>query len=583
MRIFTLSSIVLALAGLAACGDESTPNVADSGVADSATDMAAPLPDADDHGGLLLPECDDTEPAGTMNLMPVPSTLVGTISTEFQRMTPGGPLNPAAENGEAMYASLGYANYSRGPGQEIVRRDQLTGRSGTPGPAPTERYSIGWFAHLSDFQLVDDESPTRLASFDTTIAPGALRAQEAYLARAMSAMNRTAAELTAEPHRPFDFGIITGDCTDSAQKNELEWMIDVMNGTPGVHTDSGDDDDPIPGPDNDPKDPFDPVAFPAPWLFVPGNHDVLAVGVTPINAMVASQLLGSNALTGTRDYKRWYAPVRRGTNITVADPRREGLDREDIVAMLRADEDGPGPVGHGYGENTDFTLGAHYAYDAIPGLLRVISIDTSDLTGGSEGMVTERQMNEFIIPAIEDAEEEGLLVMLASHHSTTNIDQLAGQAGDPIAGTLTPAEIEAEIASHANVIAWLVGHSHNNRIRAVAGPDAEHPGYWEIMTAAIADWPSQIRTIELVDNGDGTLSIYGVIVDWNEENCMERRMRRLTLMEWTSGWFDPISLAPEDHNVELIVPLSASALETVEGLRATASERIESETTLRGL
>ena len=38
-------------------------------------------------------------------------------------------------------------------------------------------------------------------------------------------------------------------------------------------------------------------------------------------------------------------------------------------------------------------------------------------------------------------------------------------------------------------------------------------GFWNIKTAAEADWPSQSRLLEVMDNHDGTLSIFGTIVD----------------------------------------------------------------------
>ena len=36
-------------------------------------------------------------------------------------------------------------------------------------------------------------------------------------------------------------------------------------------------------------------------------------------------------------------------------------------------------------------------------------------------------------------------------------------------------------------------------------------GFWEINTASHIDWPQQARIVEIVDNGDGTLSIFGTI------------------------------------------------------------------------
>lgn len=242
----------------------------------------------------------------------------------------------------------------------------------------------------------------------------------------------------------------------------------------------------------------------------------------------------------------------------------------------------PGPVGHGYPAAADVSLGANYVYDAIPGLLRIVALDTSDLTGGSEGLVLRATVDGFLVPALEQAELDGVLVMLASHHATTSIDVFPGQLGTtPLPDAVPPAELETLIAGYANVIAWLVGHSHDNRIRPIAGPDAAHPGYWEIMTSAIADWPGQSRVIELVDNGNGTLSIYGTLVDFDTDTCMERRYRRLLTMEWSAAWSDPVHLEPEHRNVELVRAIPATAATAVS--EAAEGDRIESETTLRGL
>ena len=39
-------------------------------------------------------------------------------------------------------------------------------------------------------------------------------------------------------------------------------------------------------------------------------------------------------------------------------------------------------------------------------------------------------------------------------------------------------------------------------------------GFWSIRVAAEADWPMQSRLVELFDNGDGTLSLFGTILDY---------------------------------------------------------------------
>ena len=62
-----------------------------------------------------------------------------------------------------------------------------------------------------------------------------------------------------------------------------------------------------------------------------------------------------------------------------------------------------------------------------------------------------------------------------------------------------------------NVIAWVAGHSHVHDVTPF--PDGKGGGFWGIRTAAEADWPQQSRLIEVFDNKDGTISIFGTILD----------------------------------------------------------------------
>jgi hypothetical protein len=38
-------------------------------------------------------------------------------------------------------------------------------------------------------------------------------------------------------------------------------------------------------------------------------------------------------------------------------------------------------------------------------------------------------------------------------------------------------------------------------------------GFWQVVTAAHIDWPEQSRVLDLVDNRDGTLSLWGTLLD----------------------------------------------------------------------
>ena len=547
---------------------------------DAAVDAgAAPADVGDPHGGLLLPRCEETEPVGAMEPAPVASTLLGALLPMASRvMMPDtrSMMNPVFEVGERAYHALGYDQYRRGAAVTRERRMDLGGATSAPAAA---RRSLAWFVAFSDTQLADDESPNRYGMLDSPAASGAIRPQEAYLPRALTAMNRTLRDVT-QGGRAFQFGVVAGDCADSGQQNELQWFMQVMDGAAGIHTDSAMDDDPVPGPGNDPKDPFDGVAFPAPWYFVPGNHDVMVVGTTAPTAALRASAIGAVSSFGTRDYTGWYASPRRGE--VLSDPARRLLDRADIVRTLRAGPATPGPLGHGYPESPDVTSGARWTQDVVPGLLRIVALDTSDFSGGSPGMVKRAVFDGWLRTELERAQTDGVLVMLASHHPTTSIDRREGEFGAEMADAVTAAEVEARVASYPNVIAWLVGHEHDVRVRPVRGVDAAHPGYWEVQSGSVADWPNQARAMEVVDNGDGTLSLFGTMLDFSATNCMERRFRRLALLDYVSAWEASHVGTALDRNVELVIPLPAGARARVAAASAMAPARLESETTLRG-
>ena len=60
--------------------------------------------------------------------------------------------------------------------------------------------------------------------------------------------------------------------------------------------------------------------------------------------------------------------------------------------------------------------------------------------------------------------------------------------------------------SSENMILHLTGHGHQNTktLQTVTSSD----GYWQLMSASTIDFPLQSRVVELVDEGNGYISIY---------------------------------------------------------------------------
>ena len=85
--------------------------------------------------------------------------------------------------------------------------------------------------------------------------------------------------------------------------------------------------------------------------------------------------------------------------------------------------------------------------------------------------------------------------------------------------TSTPIHLEKDLVGllhrFPDAIAWVAGHSHVNDVTPYPGPDGH--GFWSVKVAAEADWPQQSRLLQLFDNRDGTLSLFGTIVDHASE------------------------------------------------------------------
>lgn len=134
---------------------------------------------------------------------------------------PADPTNLATLIGEGLGA------YTVGPGRAMVDRTL----DGSPAPTPgRNRKRVFRFVHTSDFQLADDELPSRLASADgPPPIEGAFRPQEGYWCRMMDAMVRTINGVHAAV--PLDLVVLGGDNIDNAQANELAWALRILDGS----------------------------------------------------------------------------------------------------------------------------------------------------------------------------------------------------------------------------------------------------------------------------------------------------------------------------------------------------------------
>ncbi len=440
----------------------------------------------------------------------------------------------------AGYIADGYGEVELQPGEPVLPRTLDDSKPPAPGPAPK---LLARFVHLADTQLSDDESPARLVNFDIA-ASGAFRPQEGHLCRMLNAAVRTVNRIHADT--PLDFVLLGGDNTDNAQSNELGWFMGILDGAPQIHCDSADDNDLIAGPDNDPKDPFGPVALDVPWRWVTGNHDVLRQGTWPLSQF-AKEPIGTSATGGTRDYSQPGSPIVTGT--VIADPARAFVNEAEQLKRLSEAGDG-----HGIGADALALGRAFYTFDVDGGPLRIFVISSAAATGSSTGLIRQADIDAIIEPALQTAAADNKLVIITSHHRSTSLNNGVEPdlgVGQEFADALTPDEWVDYLGTHDHVIMHLAAHSH------VMHADPRLPigghAYWEVASPALADFPHELRLLEIWDQDNGSLTIRTVAFDFvADDDPIADEGRSLGVIDFTSFWEgDGRGLAPSDRNVEL--------------------------------
>jgi len=132
---------------------------------------------------------------------------------------------------------------------------------------------------------------------------------------------------------------------------------------------------------------------------------------------------------------------------------------------------------------------------------------------------------------VRDGDRDQLIVVY-SHHKLEDLsvalnDEAAGKctaAYDPGCdldprkstpmhlGTKGKETIRDLLLRYPNVVAFVTGHSHKNEVKSFARSGGAS-GFWQINTASHLDFPQQGRQIEVMDNRDGTLSIFNTVLN----------------------------------------------------------------------
>ncbi|MET9646015.1 TIGR03767 family metallophosphoesterase [Streptomyces syringium] len=446
--------------------------------------------------------------------------------------------------------TTGYRRLGEGPGwPRVVRSELATGRPGRED----RRTTLASFVQFTDLHLTDVQHPLRYEFFRAGDA-GAWRPHEALTLPGAVALVERVNKLRRGPATgtPLGFVITTGDNGDENAKIEAEWFLTALSGGrlnpqtgdprryEGVqdsglklywHPDSALNDDDkklgyprIPGYLRAATRRVDSPGLRIPWYSTFGNHDLLSGGCYPakgsfieevcvgnkklqtISAAEAKWLMEGEVAGVDPKGERIRALLRehkKKLRTVTADPRRVPLTaREYIAAHLDPAHKGRGPLGHGY-TRANLDSGELYYSFRVSDRVVGISLDSTDPGGHYQGSLGTAQL-QWLERTLKDHRDEYALIF--SHHPSWSMNNLTPDPARPGEKRHDGNELIALLQRHPNVLAWINGHSHRNRVRP-------RGSFWEVSTASHVDYPQLARVIEVTDNKDGTVSLFTTLIE----------------------------------------------------------------------
>jgi 3',5'-cyclic AMP phosphodiesterase CpdA len=381
------------------------------------------------------------------------------------------------------------------------------------GDATRQGEFIARIAHLTDLHVTDTQSPARFEFVNSEADDPRFkelltmqRPQETLNGHAIAAMVRAINDLEG-----LDLVAMTGDGVDNAQRNELDSMCALLDGGTVV-PDSGE-----PGYDgvqrvdwpgdlfwkpdgarggdmfqrelgfprrpgllDEAMKPFESEGLDVAWLRCWGNHEQSCQGVGVVTPALVEAMAGSRKPVGMPPG----LDPDRAVDVFALHPERFMEGPPHAVPADRKRQ----PI-----TRSDLLPSSYYVHDA--GELRYVTLDTACDAGGADGSIDAVWMR-WLEERIDEARYR--YVVILSHHGR---DTLSNPRGERRAE-----ELVRMLGRHPNVVLWLNGHIHANRI-------TPRGSFWEVTTSSLVDWPCQARLVEIYRSASGHLAIACTMLD----------------------------------------------------------------------
>ncbi|MBT0567091.1 TIGR03767 family metallophosphoesterase [Williamsia sp. CHRR-6] len=512
-----------------------------------------------------------------------------------------------------------YRRIVAGPAWPLVVRTELA--PAKPG-RDDRRVGVASIVQTTDIHIVDAESPVR-AEFIHLDNGSAFRPHEKMTTHGAITLVQRINSLPGGPFsgRAFDCLVSTGDNTDNHEFAELDWMLTLLSGGT-LRPSTGDPNryegvqvwgsalywqaespmadiykrrgfPQIPGLLASTITPITSPGLKMRWYSVFGNHDDSVQGTAPSGIGFIDEFY----VGGTKiDVPSGQAQIDRISAAFRTDPaavprlfgelmtkgpvravtpdarRRPFTTRQYMAEHLKPRYTGPGPVGHGFASDAPTSGITYYSFPIAPGVVG-ISMDTTNHAGfvdGSIGDVQLRWIERLLTRGsrtyydatgrkVTHAADDTLFVMF-SHHTSTTMELPIPDPEHPLEARFTGKYLVEFFKRFPNVVAWVNGHTHQNKITPHRGRTAAQ-SFWEINTASHIDFPQNARIVEVCDNKDGTLSLFATLIESAAPYSVDYSDHSVTGLASMYREFsyndigrEPSRLGgPLDHNVELLL------------------------------